>query len=99
VDANWYQQVSDDYIFGAKLSEPDSSGLAHPIVSKRNAGPPGDDFWQFNVLAGYRFYRNQCEISCGVLNLTDRDYRLNPVNPYEELPRERTFVVRCRIGF
>jgi hypothetical protein len=44
VDANWYQQVSDDYIFGAKLSEPDSSGLAHPIVSKRNAGPPGDDF-------------------------------------------------------
>ncbi len=99
VEANWYQQDSDDYILGAKLSDPNSSGLAHLILSKRNAGQRGDDFWQFNVLAGYRFYRNQCEISCGVLNLTDRDYRLNPLNPYEELPRERTLVVRCKVGF
>ena len=31
------------------------------------------------------------EVQIGVLNLTDQDYRLNPLNTYLELPRERTF--------
>jgi hypothetical protein len=59
----------------------------------------GDDFWQLNAQVGYRFYRNQCELSCGVLNIADQDYRLNPLNPYVELPRDRTFVVRCKLNF
>jgi Tfp pilus assembly protein PilF len=59
----------------------------------------GADFWQFNVLAGWRFYRNQCELSAGILNLAGRDYRLEPLNPYFEIPRERTFVVHCRLAF
>jgi hypothetical protein len=61
--------------------------------------PKGDDFWQFDFLAGYRFYRNQCEVSCGVLNLTGQDYDLDPLNPYEELPRSQTIVVNAKFSF
>jgi tetratricopeptide (TPR) repeat protein len=84
-DANWYDQENDGF-------RPDS---AHP----RNDPRPGDDFWQFNVYAGYRFFRNQCEVSVGLLNLTDHDYRLEPLNYYEELPRERTFFARVKLSF
>jgi tetratricopeptide (TPR) repeat protein len=67
------------------------------------AGPspnePGADFWQVNLIGGYRFYRNQCEISVGVLDLNDTDYRLDPLNPYLELPRSRTFALRARLSF
>jgi outer membrane receptor protein involved in Fe transport len=60
---------------------------------------PGDDFWQFNAYAGYRFLRRAAEARIGVLNLTDRDYRLNPLNLYSELPRERTFTASLRFYF
>jgi tetratricopeptide (TPR) repeat protein len=60
---------------------------------------PGDDFWQFNFFAGYRFPRRLAEIRLGILNLTDRDYRLNPLNLYFEQPRERTFTARLRFSF
>jgi len=30
----------------------------------------GDEFWQFNVFAGYRFPRQQAEIKVGLLNAT-----------------------------
>lgn len=33
---------------------------ARPRFRTANFGNPGDDFWQFNLYAGYRFYRNQC---------------------------------------
>jgi len=60
---------------------------------------PGDDFWQFNVLAGYRFLRRKVELQTGVLNLTDQDYRLNPLNLTTELPRERTWFLGLRFAF
>jgi outer membrane receptor for ferric coprogen and ferric-rhodotorulic acid len=60
---------------------------------------PGDDFWQFNAFAGYRFPRRKAELTLGVLNFADRNYRLNPLNLYTELPRERTFVVRFKFNF
>ena len=60
---------------------------------------PGDHFWQLNVSAGYRFSRRHAELTIGVLNLTDRDYRLNPLTFYNELPRERTFVARLQFNF
>jgi hypothetical protein len=67
------------------------------------AGPmpnePGDNFWQVNLIGGYRFYRNQCEISAGVLDLNDTDYRLDPLNPYIALPRSRTFAFRAKLSF
>jgi outer membrane receptor protein involved in Fe transport len=59
----------------------------------------GDDFWQLNIFGGYRFARRRAELSMGVLNLTDQDYRLNPLTLYNELPRERTFAVRFSFNF
>ena len=60
---------------------------------------PGDNFWQLNAYLGYRFPRRKAEIALGLLNLTDQDYRLNPLNLYNELPRTRTFVARLRLSF
>jgi hypothetical protein len=59
---------------------------------------PGDNFWQFNVFAGYRFPRRTAELRVGVLNLTDQDYRLNPLNLHIDPPRERTFVISLRLN-
>jgi outer membrane receptor protein involved in Fe transport/Flp pilus assembly protein TadD len=60
---------------------------------------PGDNVWQFDVRAGYRFYRRHAELAVGVLNLTDRDYHLNPLSYGLELPRERTFTLSLRFNF
>ena len=60
---------------------------------------PGDDFWQFNAFVGYRFFRRAAEVRLGILNITDQDYRLNPLNIYNELPRERTLAFRFRLNF
>ncbi len=60
---------------------------------------PGDDFWQFNAFVGYRFPRRRAELTLGVLNINDRDYRLNPLTLYSELPRKRTAVVSLKFNF
>jgi Tfp pilus assembly protein PilF len=66
----------------------------------------GDDFWQYNIFAGYRLRRNMGEISLGVLNLADQDYAINPLNSfytpidfYDTLARKRTLLVRVRLNF
>ncbi len=59
----------------------------------------GDDFWQFNIFAGYRFARRHAELRLGVLNLAGRDYNLSPLTIYSELPRERTFVASFKFYF
>jgi tetratricopeptide (TPR) repeat protein len=64
-----------------------------------NPARPGDEFWQLNVFAGYRFPHRRAEVQLGLLNLTDQDYRLNPLNLTAELPRERTFVARLKFNF
>lgn len=60
---------------------------------------PGDDFWQFNAYAGYRFARRQGEVRIGILNIGDKDYRLNPLNLHAELPRNRTLLASLRLSF
>ncbi len=60
---------------------------------------PGADFVQINLIAGFRFRRNYGEVSLGLLNVTDQDYKLNPLNPYNELPRDRTLAARVRLNF
>ena len=60
---------------------------------------PGDDFWQFHFFAGYRFPRRHAEVRVGVMNITDQDYKLNPLNFYLEYPRERTFVASLKFSF
>ena len=63
------------------------------------AGRRDSDFWQFNALIGYRFARNRCEVSVGVLNLMNTDYKLDAITYYDTLPRERTAVLRCKLTF
>jgi hypothetical protein len=60
---------------------------------------PGDEIFQANAYVGYRFRRNYGDITLGFLNMTDQDYKLNPLNYYNELPRERTLVARVRLNF
>jgi tetratricopeptide (TPR) repeat protein len=60
---------------------------------------PGDDVFQLNAYVGYRFRRNYGDVTIGLLDATDQDYKLNPLNYYNELPRERTLVVRARFNF
>jgi outer membrane receptor protein involved in Fe transport len=60
---------------------------------------PGDSFWQFNIFAGYRCLRRRVELTAGLVNLTDQDYRLSPLNLYNELPRSRMFVMRLQLNF
>jgi Flp pilus assembly protein TadD len=60
---------------------------------------PGDDFWQVNLYLGWRFYRRHAELRVGLLNVTDQDYRLNPLNLYNELPRDRTLAVNFKFYF
>ena len=71
--------------------------------SQSNSGysgtPPGDDFWQHNIAVGYRFLRRRAEVQLALLNFTDREYRLNPLNLYSELPRERTLAVSLKFNF
>jgi len=69
--------------------------------SNRGYSPdiPGDDFWQFHLEAGWRFFQRRMEARVGLLNLTDQNYRLNPLTLYNELPRERTFVAGLKWYF
>jgi outer membrane receptor for monomeric catechols len=71
----------------------------HQSNSGFNPATPGDDFWQQNLTAGYRFPRRTAELRVGVLNLFDTDYRLNPLNLHAELPRGRTFIASLRLNF
>jgi Tfp pilus assembly protein PilF len=69
--------------------------------SNRGYSPdiPGDDFWQFDFYLGYRFLQRRAEARVGILNLTDQDYRLNPLTLYNELPRERTLALSLKLNF
>jgi Tfp pilus assembly protein PilF len=71
----------------------------HNSGSGFNPPQPGDDFVQENLYAGYRFAHRRAEIRLGVLNLSGKDYRLNPLTQYVEIPRERTFEARLNFIF
>jgi hypothetical protein len=58
-----------------------------------------DDFWQLNAYIGYRFLHRRLELRAGLLNILNQDYNLNPLNPHEEFPHERTFAFRLRANF
>jgi len=60
---------------------------------------PGSDFWQHNIFTGYRFPRRYAEIRLGLLNLSNTDYRLNPLNLHVDLPRGRAFTASLRLNF
>jgi Tfp pilus assembly protein PilF len=60
--------------------------------------PASEDLAQLHLFAGWRFPRLHGDITVGVLNLNGSDYHLNPLTPYEEFPRERTFYCRFRVN-
>jgi hypothetical protein len=57
------------------------------------------EFPMLNVYAGWRFPRHRGEITIGLLNATDENYRLHSLNYYPELPHERTFYARLKFNF
>lgn len=52
-----------------------------------------------NLSFGYRLQQQRGEITFSILNLTDEEYELNPVNNYNQPPHERTFVIQTRFSF
>jgi len=77
--------------FNTRWVQQSNSGYRSPL--------PGEDFWQQDVFVGYRFLQRRAEIRVGVLNLTDTDYQLSPLNIREEFPRERTYYASLRLQF
>jgi Flp pilus assembly protein TadD len=59
----------------------------------------GDDFWQLNVQAGWRFFHRRAELAAGLLNVTAQNYHLNPLNLYSEAPRDRVLFVQLKFLF
>ena len=60
---------------------------------------PDEDFWQFDLYAGYRSPRRHFELTLALLNLAGQDYRLHPINAYQDPPRERTLAVTAKFNF
>lgn len=61
---------------------------------------PNEQFQQLNVILGYRFWENRGDVRVGLLNLTDDDYRLNPLSVYDStLPRERAYSISVKIEY
>ena len=65
----------------------------------QKTGRGQDTFWQHNLTLGYRFARRRAELAVGVLNLTDEDYRLHPLNLHPDYPRSRTLLVTAKLDF
>jgi Tfp pilus assembly protein PilF len=59
----------------------------------------GDNFWQCNVYGGYRWWHRRAELRVALLNVTDQNYRLNPLNLTAHIPRDRTLTVSFRFSF
>lgn len=64
-----------------------------------NPDYPGDEFWHHNLWLGWRFLQRRAELAVGLLNLTDQDYRIYPLNWYVEDYRSRTVALRLRLAF
>jgi len=89
--SGFFAQVGWDWYFQTRSRAIVNSSLPQEV--------PGETFQQLNLSAGYRFPRQRGDVTVGVLNATGEDYRLNPVTPYAELPREAAFYTRLRFRF
>ncbi len=76
-----------------------ASSFHHQQGSGASSAWPDESFWQQDVWVGYRFPRRRAEVRVGILDLTGEDYRLNPINDFRPLPRERTFEASLRFHF
>jgi tetratricopeptide (TPR) repeat protein len=77
--------------------------LSARLFSQENSGylptRPGDTSTQLDLSLGKRFFNNRGSLEIGVLNLTDENYRHNPLISLPESPRERTAFVELRIDY
>jgi Flp pilus assembly protein TadD len=89
--ANWNHPCGLFSIFSADWVSQDNFGFT--------PSEPGDDFWQCNAYAGYRMFHRRVEITVGLLNIFDQDYKLEPLNLYNDTARSRTFIARLRLSF
>ena len=69
------------------------------VNAKDSSTLADDEFWQFNLYGGYRWWQRRAEVQVALLNLTDQDFRLNPINSTASLPRERTLTLSFRFSF
>jgi hypothetical protein len=60
---------------------------------------PGNDFWQFNLYAGYRFPRRHIEMAIGLVNMFNQGYNIDPVTYFLEQARTRTLVASLKFNF
>jgi outer membrane receptor protein involved in Fe transport len=63
------------------------------------APEPGNDFWQFNLYAGYRFPRRHIEVAIGLVNMFNQGYNIDPVTYFLEQARTRTLVASLKFSF
>jgi tetratricopeptide (TPR) repeat protein len=64
-----------------------------------NSPDVGDsNFAMLNFFVGYRFPRHRAELTLGLLNAADVQYRLLALNYYQELPRERSVYLRLKLN-
>ena len=63
------------------------------------AAEPGNDFWQFNLYAGYRFPRRHIEVAIGLVNMFNQGYNIDPVTYFLEQARTRTLVASLKFSF
>jgi len=73
------------------------------MLSQSNGGYspslPGDTFWQCNAGIGYHFAQRKATIQLALLNMTDQNYQINPLNPHPYLPRSRTLELSLHFEF
>ena len=81
---------------GAKATWRRQTDLTDPTLGGQL---PAEDFWQCDIYAGYRSPRRHFELTLALLNLAGQDYRLHPINAYQDPPRERTLAVTARFNF
>ena len=73
--------------------------IAGPKGTAAEKGVPVVALPKYLENIGYRLPGRRAELSVGVLNLNDRDYRLEPLTLYQELPHRRTAVMSFRFYF
>jgi hypothetical protein len=97
--------VMDQVSFGARYQRPEGffasweSAWTQQSDSRDAAEMTGDNFWRHDLWVGWRFLRRKVELAVGILNLTDEDYRLYPLNYFGETYRERTVAVTGSFAF
>jgi len=97
--ANWNHPSGLFAIFDADFYHQNNQGLVNQYNQGLASQEPGDDFWQFNATAGYRFWHHRAEVSGGILNIGNQNYSLEPLNLYNEMARSRTYFVRFIVSF